>query len=347
MLCGGAVVCLVFAMATIQDVAREANVSTATVSRVLSQPGLVVEATRARVLDAVARLGFAPNRTARALRQRRTSRILLTVPVISNPLFGDMIQGAERAAREAGFAVILGETLHSREQEDAYSTMLASREVDGLIFTSPVAPASLTEAIRRAEGKAPVVNAFEYSPDFGVSSVHIDDAGAAAAAIGHLVALGHRRIGVIAGVARVLTSRDRLRGAADAMARHRLSDELRIRHGDYSIESGLAAARELIAEGATALFCFSDEMAIGALAGVRAAGLTCPRDISIVGFDGIRFGRYLDPPLTTIVQPAEAIGSRAAQILIDIITGAQSGLLDETLPCELVVRGSTGPAPGR
>jgi LacI family repressor for deo operon, udp, cdd, tsx, nupC, and nupG len=271
---------------------------------------------------------------------------LLTVPVISNPVFGDMIQGAERVAREAGYAVILGETLHSPEQEDAYSTMLASREVDGIIFTSPIVPASLARAIAKQGGRAPIVNAFEHSRDFGVSSVHIDDAGAADLAVTHLIELGHRRIGVIPGVMWAMTSRDRLRGAQAAMARHGQGEDLRIRHGDFTIESGIAAATDLIAEGVTALFCFSDEMAIGALAGVRRAGLICPADISIVGFDGIRFGRYLDPPLTTIVQPAEDVGSRAARILLDTIAGTQSELIDVILPHELVVRGSTGPAPG-
>jgi LacI family repressor for deo operon, udp, cdd, tsx, nupC, and nupG len=332
-------------MATIQDVARQAAVSTATVSRVLSHPDLVAKATRKRVLQAVERLGYEPNRMARNLRRARASKILLTVPVISNPVFGDMIQGVERVAREAGYAVILGETLNIPEQEDAYSTMLASREVDGIIFTSPIVPVSLTQAIQKHGGRAPIVNAFEYSPDFGVSSVHIDDAGAAELAVTHLIELGHRRIGAISGTMLAMTSRDRLRGVQAAMDRHGLADDLRIRHGDFSIESGAVAAGELIAGGVTALFSFSDEMAIGALAGIRRAGLSCPRDISLIGFDGIRFGRYLDPPLTTIVQPAEDVGSRAARILLDTIAGTQSDLLDVVLPHELVVRGSTGPAP--
>ncbi|WP_404710585.1 LacI family DNA-binding transcriptional regulator [Sphingomonas sp. MMS24-J13] len=334
-------------MATIQDVARYAAVSTATVSRVLSQPGLVATATRTRVLQAVERLGYEPNRMARNLRQARASKILLTVPVISNPVFGDMIQGVERVAREAGYAVILGETLQNPGQQDVYSMMLASREVDGIIFTSPIVPPSLAQAIAKQGGRAPIVNAFEHSADFGVSSVHIDDGGAAELAVTHLIELGHRRIGAIPGVMEAMTSRDRLRGVRMAMTRHGLADELRIRHGDFTIESGLVAASALMADGVTGLFCFSDEMAIGALAAVRQAGLGCPSDISVIGFDGIRFGRYCDPPLTTIAQPAEDVGSRAARILLETIAGTQTELLDVILPHELVVRGSTGPAPGR
>jgi LacI family repressor for deo operon, udp, cdd, tsx, nupC, and nupG len=329
-------------MPNIYDVAQHAGVSTATVSRVLSQPDMVTQKTRKRVLQAIQQLGYKPNSSARNLRTLKTSKLLLTVPLAAYPLFGDLIHGAEKAAREAGYAVMLGETQHEPEHEDAYSMMLNRSEVDGIIFTSPVLSPLLAQSIALGEGRAPIVNALEFDPSFGVSSVHIDDAAAADAAISHLVELGHRRIGLVTGPESVITSRERLRGAREAMLRYGLSGELCVRAGDYTIESGVAAAKALIAEEVTAIFCFSDEMAIGALTGLREAGLSCPADISLVGFDGIRFGRFTDPPLTTIVQPVVDIGRHAARLLIETIAGIQTGLREVTLPFSLAVRGSTG-----
>jgi LacI family repressor for deo operon, udp, cdd, tsx, nupC, and nupG len=334
-------------MTTIQDVAKRASVSTATVSRVLTQPERVAKATRRRVLKAVEQLGYQPNRAARNLRTLKASKLLLSVPLISNPVFGDLIHGAEEAAREAGYAVILGETRLYAEQEDAYSAMLASREVDGILFTSPTLPRPLQQTIAKGEGRAPIVNACEFDPSFGVSSVHIDDRGAAEAAIGHLIELGHRRIGIVSGKSSAATTGQRLEGVKAMMARHDLASTLFIRDGDFSIERGMIAARELLQDDITAIFCFSDEMAIGALKGISEAGLSCPRDISLVGFDGIRFARYTDPPLTTIVQPSIEIGRTATRLLIDTINGRRTEITEVVLPYQLDVRGSTAPPPRR
>ena len=334
-------------MPTIQDVAKRASVSTATVSRVLTQPERVAKATRRRVLKAVEQLGYQPNLAARTLRTLKASKLLLSVPLISNPVFGDLIHGAEQAAREAGYAVILGETRLYAEQEDAYSAMLASREVDGILFTSPTIPPPLQQLIAKSGGRAPIVNACEFDPGFGVSSVHIDDSGAAGAAIEHLIELGHRRIGIVSGRTSATTTGRRLEGAKGMMARHGLTDTLFIRDGDFSIERGMAAAQELLQDKVTAIFCFSDEMAIGALKGISDAGLSCPDDISLVGFDGIRFGRFTDPPLTTIVQPSIEIGQTATRLLIDTISGRRTEISEVVLPHRLDVRGSTAPPPRR
>ena len=192
-------------MTTIIQVAAVAGVSTATVSRVLSQPDRVALATRDRVLQVVEELGYRPNVAARSLRTLRAAKILLTVPDISNPFFATVIRGAEEAARDAGYAMVLGDTRHDPEVEDQYADMLSRREVDGLIFLGHRLPANLAPIVgaggaRKGAG-APIVNACEFSPDLPVPSVHIDNAAASSDGLEYLIGLGHRRIGIITGPA--------------------------------------------------------------------------------------------------------------------------------------------------
>lgn len=330
-------------MPTIFDVARRAEVSIATVSRVLSQRDRVSDGVKQRVLQAVEQLGYEPNRAARALRTLRAAKILVTVPDISNPFFANVIRGAEEAARAADYAVVIGDTRHDPALESQYAAMLPRKEVDGLVFLGHRLPETLKAMIAADRSHAPVVNGCEYSKELGVSSVHIDNAAAGAEATEHLISLGHRRIGVITGPLISPISRDRLNGVRDAVGRRKWGDEVRIRNGDFSVESGYAEATRLLDEDqVTAIFCFSDEMAIGALAAVRAAGLACPKDISVVGFDDIRFANYLKPALTTIAQPSTEIGKRAVRILLSIIEGKRERTTSQTLPHKLVIRESTG-----
>jgi len=334
------------AMATIQDVARDAGVSTATVSRVLSAPERVTEATRARVLEAVDRLGYAPNVAAKMLRTLRTEKILVTVPDISNPFFSQVIRGVEEAATAAGYSVLLGDTRHEEEREEQYAQMLRRKEADGLIFLGHRLPDALAEMIATLGPRAPVVNGCEFSPELGVSGAHIDNARAAAEAMDHLYGLGHRRVGVITGPLASPISRDRLAGAQAAAARYGSAGELVAVVGDFSIESGLREALALLEarRPPTALFCFSDEMAMGALEAVRRLRLKCPQDVSVMGFDDIRFARYLDPPLTTVSQPMDRIGHEVVRLLLEILSGRADQAQHVTLPHELVIRGSTGVA---
>lgn len=333
-------------MATIQDVARRAGVSTATVSRVLSAPDLVAHRTQERVMEAVAALGYAPNQAAKMLRTLKTEKILVTVPDISNPFFSQVIRGVEQAAQAAGYSVLLGDTRDETVREERFGEMLRRKEADGLIFLGHRLPDSLAEMVRALGPRAPIVNGCEFSPGLEVSSAHIDNAAAAAEAMAHLYGLGHRRIGVITGPLASPISRDRLYGVSDAAEAAGHADALQVETGDFSIESGLAQASALLDQtpDLTALFCFSDEMAMGALEAVRARGLRCPQDVSIVGFDDIRYARHLDPPLTTIAQPMDEIGHATVRLLLDILGGRADALEQVTLPHTLVVRETTGPA---
>jgi LacI family repressor for deo operon, udp, cdd, tsx, nupC, and nupG len=215
--------------------------------------------------------------------------------------------------------------------------------VDGLIFLSHRLPRGLEPLLASAEGAVPVVNGCEYSPELGLSSVHIDNAGAACAAIDHLLDLDHRRIGVITGSLESPLSRDRLSGVELAMRRRGPPCHLHVQRGDFSVDSGFCGAQRLINERCSAIFCFSDEMAIGALQAVREAGLNCPADISVIGFDDVRFVRYLHPPLTTIAQPAYEIGKRTVELLLDTIEGRLTSPQTVVMPYQLLVRASTAP----
>jgi LacI family repressor for deo operon, udp, cdd, tsx, nupC, and nupG len=333
-------------MTKIIDVAQRAGVSTATVSRALSRPELVSEPVRARVQAAVKELGYQLNVAGRSLRTLRSLKILVTVPDISNPFFSNVIRGAEQAARASGFSVVLGDTSHDPALEDQYAAMVLGREVDGLVFLGHRLPAPLA-ALTDASDAPPIVNGCEYSPGLGVSGVHIDNASAGHDATRLLIELGHRRIGVITGPLESPLSRDRLSGVEAAASQAGPHVELSVRQGDFSVEAGFDEARRLIAEGVRAIFCFSDEMAIGALHAGRAEGLSCPEDISVIGFDDIRFAEHTAPPLTTIRQPAADIGRRAVELLVQHIRGELDAPKVLTLPHELIVRGSTGRARGR
>lgn len=332
-------------MATIIDVARRASVSTATVSRVLSQPGIVSPATRERVERAVAELGYKPNKAAQTLRTLRAGKLLVTVPLISNPFFGDVIDGAEAAARAGGYAIVLANTRLDPGLDDQYAEMLLHREVDGLIFLGPHLPQVLRPLVAAGERLPPLVNGGEYVPGLGVSSVHIDNAVAAAEGLEHLIRLGHRRVGVVTGHMTSANARARLAGVEECAGRHRLGDGLRVRHGNFTLESGLTEARGLLDEGVTAIFCLSDEMAIGALQAVHLAGLSCPGDVSVMGFDDIRFAQYLTPSLTTVAQPSIDMGRKAVELLLRIIDGELTKPQILTLQHRLMIRDSTAAPP--
>ena len=332
-------------MATIRDVAREAGVSTATVSRVLSRPDLVNPETRASVVTAIETLGYTPNAAAKSLRTLRSGKVLVTVPDIANPFFSLILQGIESAAQRAGYSVLLGDTQHDDKREQQYALMLQRREADGLIFLGhrlPKAAAALVRSLPR--GRAPVVNGCEFSPGLSVPSVHIDNAKASFEAVDYLYQLGHRHIGVVTGPMASPLSRDRLKGAMARANRDRTRVTVSVAGGDFSIESGIAAGDQLMSGSTppTSIFCFNDEMAIGVVHTARQRGMRVPDDLSVVGFDDIRFAQYCDPPLTTIRQPMRELGEATVQLLLNILSGNVKDAVSVTLPHALIVRASTG-----
>jgi LacI family repressor for deo operon, udp, cdd, tsx, nupC, and nupG len=334
-------------MATIKMVAEQAGVSTATVSRALSNPDIVVPETREKVRAAIKALGYAPNFAAKSLRQLRTSKIMVMVPDISNPFFSEVLRRAEDTAEQEGYSVLLGDTRDDENRETQFADMLLRKEADGLIFLGHRIPPSLAAVVQAKGVRAPIVNGCDFSPDFGVSSVHIDNGRAAQDAIALLQSMGHRRVGVIAGPVESNITRARLAGAQRQAESARQPTHLRVHYADYTIEAGARETERMLTEPdrPTAIFCFSDEMAVGALAACRAQGLVCPDDLSIVGFDDIRYARYLNPPLTTVRQPMTQIGQTAVRLLLSIVHGTATKTEQIMLDHDLVVRGSTGLAP--
>ena len=336
-------------MPNIYDVARRAGVSPSTVSRVLSRPDMVSAGTRARVSKAVELLGFIPNSTAKNLRRASTRKLLVTVPDISNPFFALILQGIEDTAQRRDYSVLVGDTQNDHCREERYALMLKSKEADGLIFLGHRLPEAAAALARAAlPNCAPIVNGCEFNPRLGVPSVHIDNARAASDVVHLLHDLGHRRIGVITGPLASPLSRDRLRGAT-ATARRRGDGELDIVNGDFSVRSGIEGARQLFSKGKppTAVFCFNDEMAMGVLEVARERRLRVPKDLSVVGFDDIRFAQYTQPSLTTISQPMRAIGEGTVRVLLAIIEDPMVTPESVTLPHSLVTRESTAVAPSR
>jgi LacI family transcriptional regulator, repressor for deo operon, udp, cdd, tsx, nupC, and nupG len=333
-------------MPTIHDVAARAEVSTATVSRVLSNPEKVSEATRRRVLKAVDQLGYSPNAAAKSLRTLTTRKLLVTVPDIANPFFSLIIQGIEEAALREGYSVMLGDTHHDAQREERYGEMLLRREVDGLIFLGHSMSKSVAGMMKKSQ-MAPIVNGCEYSPSLGVPSAHVDNEAAAHEAMSHLYGLGHRHIGVLTGPLASPLSRDRLRGVQACAKENGAAKQVLVINGDFSIESGIAGAARLFAQPVppTAVFCFNDEMAIGVLDYASRIGRSVPESLSVIGFDDIRFARYMRPALTTISQPMVDIGRETVRLLLGVLQGTVTSPVSITLPHKLEIRSSTGAPP--
>ncbi len=335
-------------MANIHEVAKRAGVSIATVSRVMSRPEAVAANTRRKVMQAVAQLGYAPNSAGKHLRTAKSGKLLVIVPDISNPFYSRILQSIEETAQRAGYAVLLGDTQQDANREERYAQMLRRREAEGLIVLGHGIPAAAT-AMSEESSAAPIVSGCEVNRGMNIPGVHIDNHAAARDAMEHLYGLGHRRIALVTGPMVSALSRDRLQGATSAARSHEAERDLTVVNGDFTIESGQAAAEHLLArrEPPTAIFCFNDQMAIGAMNVARVRGRQVPTDLSIVGFDDISFARYTVPPLTTVAQPVREIGQETVRLLLGILNGGTVAAVSVILRHQLIVRESTGIVPPR
>lgn len=330
---------------TIQDVARQASVSAATVSRVLSSPERVTESTRERVYAAVRDTGYTINQAARSLRLKAARTILMAAPNIGNPFYSTIVDAVIREAGARGYSVLVA----SRIGDDPnrwLSDYLLSNRADGLLLFDGSLDTNRLHGLREDGVALPLVAAYDEIPDTKVHSVITDNRLAAKRALRYLVELGHTRIGHVIGPSRNQSTNERFLGFTEAMREAGL--ELRqdwLFPGTYNMESGTAAAEHLLASGElpTAVFAGNDEMAIGLIHRLRQEGIDCPRDISVIGFDDIAVARFFDPPLTTMRQPREDIGRMATRTLIDIIDGVvpDGDPIHVVLNSELIVRDST------
>lgn len=326
---------------TIEDVARIAQVSIATVSRCLHRPEVVSPDTRDRVMAAVAQTGYTLNTAAQGLRQRRSNTVLVVVPDIGNTFFSEVLSGIEAVARAAGLTMLIGDTGFARDREAALVRYLVNGRADGaLLLVEP-----LEDWFQRAEnarGVAPVVMISEPGPAAGAVSVGIDNEGAAHAAVRHLIDEGHRRIAHLAGPDNTGLTALRQRGYARALAEAGLVAEAAlILPGDFTLASGRAAFARFatLDPRPTAIFCANDETAMGFVAAAHRVGVRVPEDVSVVGFDDIHFAQGFIPALTTVRQPRAEMGAAAMRLLLDILAGGAPASV--RLPWEMVVREST------
>jgi LacI family transcriptional regulator len=332
-------------MATIRDVARQAEVSIASVSAVLNGTARVSKELEERVRRAVADLGYAPHRSARSLRQGRSMMLSLIVPDIANPFFGTIARIVEQEADNRGYALLLSNTGEDPVKEQRY-LQLARQSVDGIILAIAGPRQTLTGDAGRSLG-VPTVLIDRDVPELGLECVATDNRLASRLAISHLLDLGHRRIGAILGPSLLTSAAERAEGfhatieASDADR----SPEL-VQHGDFHLGDGYRKARALLAlkPMPTAIFASNNLMAIGAMRAIGEAGLVCPRDISLIGIDDFEWATAFYPHLTTVSQPMELIGRRALLRLMALLAGGEPALpRRELLPPALIVRESCAP----
>lgn len=324
---------------TIRDVAARAGVSPATVSRVFTRPDAVAPDTRRRVLDAVEELRYTPNPVARSLARRRTGNLGIVVPDIANSYSAMIIKAVQLEARRAGYALFVAASEEFLDDEERVARALAP-QVDGLLLASPLGPDAY---LRELAELVPVVVTNRLVDD--VPSVVAESAETTGHAVEHLHALGHRDIAYLAGPDGYSNTR-RLAGLRDA------GDRLGLRPvvlGPFAarFSSGVRAADLVLAAGVTAVVAFNDDIAAGLLNRFADRGVRVPDHVSVVGHDDTALAEMVTPRLTTVRIPAGAAGVAAAQMLIAHLRGDNGTPRRSELSSELIVRGSTGPAPAR
>lgn len=334
-------------MVTITDIARRARVSPSTVSHVINGTRPVSPAARRRVEAAVAATGYRPNPLARSLRSGRTHTLGLLLPDSGNPFFAEVGRAIQLAAFDAGLAVFLCNTENDPERERQAVAELVRARVDGLVL---VAVDGRGDALRTlARHGVPVVVMDRERPELPLDTVLTDHRDGGRQATRHLAALGHRRIGFVAGPAGLSPSELRLAGHRDALAAAGLPAERSlVRHGDFHPESGRAAARALLAlpRPPTAIVAANDLMALGVLRAAADAGRQVPRDLAVVGYDDIELAAYTVPPLTTVAQPRREMGREAVRLLANRLAARHLPPQQALLPVTLTVRQSCGGRPG-
>lgn len=328
------------------DVARLAAVSQPVVSYVLSgNPDVpVASATRQRVLEAIAALGYVPDHAARSLRRRRTLTIAGVIPDITNPFYPAFERGIQDVAEGAGYDLIAYNTDGKLEKERQFLRSALAGRVDGVIFVPFHVPLAECATLVESGVAAVVLTSVIPPPGVLLDAVCIDGVAAARAAVTHLIERGHRRIGMVAGEAGTPPREDRVRGYTEALQEWGLLiDDMLVRGTDFSEAAGYAATRELLslAERPTAIFAANDLMAMGVMAALREAGLRIPDDMALVGFDDIPAARLVAPALTTVAQHPERLGARCAQLLLERI--ADDGPAESrrvVMPFDLIIRQS-------
>jgi LacI family repressor for deo operon, udp, cdd, tsx, nupC, and nupG len=329
----------------IADVARLAGVSTATVSRVLSDPDKVRQKTHDLVMEAVKRSGYIPNSTAQKLRTRRTMNVLVIAPRLTNPVFAEILRGVDDELTQSEYGIIIGNLDNRREREARYVDLALSRQVDGVLLLTGYVPENGTRSMR--EAGLPIVAMCAAIVDDKIPNVVVQDREASRRAVNFLSELGHRRFGYISGTPGSIIEVERFAGFQEGIAAAGFGREDFVRwEGPFVFSTGVAAAEAFLQmkDRPTGIFAACDESAIGFIKRVRAERVRVPQDVSVIGFDGIEFADYTEPTLTTFRQPLYELGRVGADVLMRLIRGEMKAAdWNVRLPLTLLERDTTGP----
>jgi LacI family transcriptional regulator len=331
---------------TMSDVARVAGVHKATASRALNPltAGQVNPATARRVAAAARQLGYTPNATARSLRTSRTYTVGVLIPDLTNPLFPPVVRGIENVLFPRGYTALVANTDNDPDREAAHFEALLGRQADGFILATGRRHHPLLASAHERGVSAVLVN--RGTDDALYPLVTGDDPAGMTAAVDHLVALGHRRLVHLAGPATLSTGLRRAQAFRHAVAAHHLPGCRVVECAAYTADAGERAMAGVLADAGerpTAVVGGNDLIALGALRAVRAAGLSCPEDVSLTGFNDMPFLDELRPALTSVRVPTHELGVEAARLLLEQIEGAPAVAKTISLPLRLVVRDSTAP----
>lgn len=326
------------------DVAEQAGVSTATVSRVLNGKAGVADETRRAVLAALDVLGYERPTT---LRPRSAGLVGLIVPELSNPVFPAFAQATESMLATAGFTPLLCTQSPGGTTEDAYVEMLLEHGVDGIVFVSGLhadTTADVSRYQRLRERGLPFVLINGHNERIDAPSFSTDDRVSMDLAVRHLTSQGHRRIGLALGPERFVPAQLKRRGFAEAMREYLTDGDPLVVTTLFTVEGGVSAGTTLIEQGCTAIVCGSDLMALGVVRAARSRGMRVPEDVSVLGYDDSALIPFTDPPLSTVRQPVAAIAQAAVTTLVGEISGAAVPRTELLFVPELIVRGSTAAA---
>lgn len=335
-------------MIGIKEIAKEANVSPATVSRVLRNPALVAETTRQVVLAAVKKFGYTPNSLGVSLRKSKTYKLVAIVPDVISSFNYPVMRAIESIALNHGYNLLLGDTQEMESRERSFAAMARSREVDGILLFCSRLPFDIDSDRSLAEQLPPLVNACELIDIEGLDRVNIDNAAGAEDAVTYLLSLGHKRIAAIAGNMTSPSTLLRFEGYKRALRKAGIPYEPElVEIADYSQKKAEIATQKLAAlpNRPTAIFNFSDEMGMSCMSTLLNLGYKIPQDFSVIGFDNIAHSEYCYPALTTIAQPMTEIGIACMELLLPQLNGEKMQGTQRILPHTLIVRQSTGPAP--
>jgi LacI family transcriptional regulator/LacI family purine nucleotide synthesis repressor len=337
---------------TVYDIAKEANVSVATVSRVLNGTAPVKASTKLKIMEIMGKHQFQPNALARSLTKKETNMIGMILPDITNPFFPEVFWGAENEAREKGYTFFLCNTSGDYARESEYISVLREKRVDGMIFIGgrinlPKPEPQLVKEVMELAARTPTVLINGSLPGNSLTRVASDEKAGTEMAIEHLIELGHRRIALIGGNDYMTTTIQKVKAYRGILEQKGLEyREEWVRHDDFSVNSGRHLMAELLqlSERPTAVFCINDFVAVGAMKTVIESGLRIPEDISIIGFDDTPLATAVIPELTTVSLRAQELGSLAVEVLHKMMNKEKVRKLTQLEP-HLVRRQSTARPP--